>query len=213
MNGVAFCLVGIPPRPEPRPPQVRGSARRGADPGAAGVAGPCKGWLAAGVPCGGHRGHRFGVPGTGAEASGLALGKGQGGLEGGSGPGRWSGRLGIAGPPWATAGAAGPRLLSAFFRRGARRCFLCPSFRFPLARPRHSWREREWGKGFPEREVLGHCGRTPPLDTLPSFHTHPLPGRPRDRLPSSISPPRPGEEERNRPLYPHQGPCQLIYPS
>lgn len=23
MNGVAFCLVGIPPRPEPRPPQVR----------------------------------------------------------------------------------------------------------------------------------------------------------------------------------------------
>lgn len=23
MNGVAFCLVGIPPRPEPRPPKVR----------------------------------------------------------------------------------------------------------------------------------------------------------------------------------------------
>lgn len=34
MNGVAFCLVGIPPRPEPRPPQVRAQ-----DPGHAG-AGP-----------------------------------------------------------------------------------------------------------------------------------------------------------------------------
>lgn len=37
MNGVAFCLVGIPPRPEPRPPQVRALGQgRGADPGAAG---------------------------------------------------------------------------------------------------------------------------------------------------------------------------------
>lgn len=32
MNGVAFCLVGIPPRPEPRPPQVRSQ-----NPGQAGV--------------------------------------------------------------------------------------------------------------------------------------------------------------------------------
>lgn len=36
MNGVAFCLVGIPPRSEPRPPQVRRSAR-GGGPGTAGA--------------------------------------------------------------------------------------------------------------------------------------------------------------------------------
>lgn len=36
MNGVAFCLVGIPPRPEPRPPQVRAQdmGQAGAGPGA-----------------------------------------------------------------------------------------------------------------------------------------------------------------------------------
>lgn len=45
------------------------------------------------------------------------------------------------------AGVGGPRLLSGIFRRGARRCFLCPSFRFPLARPPHSWSHREWGRG------------------------------------------------------------------
>lgn len=51
MNGVAFCLVGIPPRPEPRPPQVRRSAWgeggsrhcRGSG-GRARVAGPLLGW-------------------------------------------------------------------------------------------------------------------------------------------------------------------------
>lgn len=53
-----------------------------------------------------------------------------------AGPGR-SGRRG--GRP--------ARLLSGIFRRGARRRFLCPSFRFPLARPPHSWSHREWGRG------------------------------------------------------------------
>uniref|UniRef100_A0A8D2D6I3 Rho GTPase activating protein 23 n=1 Tax=Sciurus vulgaris TaxID=55149 RepID=A0A8D2D6I3_SCIVU len=33
MNGVAFCLVGIPPRPEPRPPQLPLGPRDGCSPG------------------------------------------------------------------------------------------------------------------------------------------------------------------------------------
>lgn len=78
-----------------------------------------------------------------------------------------------------------------FFRRGACRRFLCPSFRFPLARPRHSWREREWGRGFPERDVLGHCGRTPPSQR----YTSPRPGR-RAAWPESADPLGRREEKR-----------------
>ncbi|XP_029401749.1 rho GTPase-activating protein 23-like, partial [Mus pahari] len=33
MNGVAFCLVGIPPRPEPRPPQLPLGPRDGCSSG------------------------------------------------------------------------------------------------------------------------------------------------------------------------------------
>lgn len=54
--------------------------------------------------------------------------------------------VGVGARP-AAAGVGGPRLLSGIFRRGARRRFLCPSFRFPLARPPHSWSHREWGRG------------------------------------------------------------------
>lgn len=50
------------------------------------------------------------------------------------------------GPP-GSGGGRPARLLSGIFRRGARRRFLCPSFRFPLARPPHSWSHREWGRG------------------------------------------------------------------
>lgn len=50
-------------------------------------------------------------------------------------------------PRWPRSGGGGPRLLSGIFRRGNCRRFLCPSFRFPLARPRHSWRERCGGGG------------------------------------------------------------------
>lgn len=193
MNGVAFCLVGIPPRPEPRPPQVRALGQgRGADPGAAGelaAGGRGRGALArraqpGGARCG-HRGHgcwelRL-VVGRGGSRSESCPGQGAGRRKAGRGPGRARGCQGrghrpgqpCQAPSGRAAGAGGPRLLSGFFRRGACRCFLCPSFRFPLARPRHSWSEREWGRGFPERDVLGHWGRTPPSPR----HTRPLPGR------------------------------------
>lgn len=212
MNGVAFCLVGIPPRPEPRPPQVRalgqgrgriqelpGSWRQGrgrgaparrAQPGAhgAGTAGTAAGNLG------------WWRAGEGAAARG-ALGRAAGRRKAGRGPGRARGCQGrghapgrrCQAPRGRAAGARGPRLLSGFFRRGICRRFLCPSFRFPLARPRHSWREREWGRGFPERDVLGHCGRTPPSPR----HTRPLPGRTAGRASGSRSaaPRAPGGRE------------------
>lgn len=114
--------------------------------------GQCPGWGHC-APVGGHRcGNlvsRWGVAGGTA-----ALGRGWRGPPRGAppmGPG-----LPGPGPPrrwWCqalggrAAGVGGPRLLSGIFRRGARRRFLCPSFRFPLARPPHSWSHREWGRG------------------------------------------------------------------
>lgn len=215
MNGVAFCLVGIPPRPEPRPPQVRALGQgRGADPGAAGelAAGPgSRRPRSAGTAWGARRGHR----GHGCRELGLVAERGGGRSErcpgeragrrkAGRGPGRVRGCQGrghrpgrrCQAPRGRAAGAGGPRLLSGFFRRGACRRFLCPSFRFPLARPRHSWREREWGRGFPERDVLGHCGPTPPSP----LHTRPLPGRTARQASGSGSaaPLAPGEEKQAR---------------
>lgn len=100
--------------------------------------------------------------------------------------------------------------MSGFFRRGDCRRFLCPSFRFPLARPRHSWREREWGRGFPEWDVLGHYGRTPPSPR----HTRPPPSRiaRRAALHASAAPLGPRKEKWARVSRPCWRGCPAFCP-
>lgn len=108
-------------------------------------------------------------------------------------------------------GGGGPRLLSGVCRRGAYRRFLCPSFRFPLARPRHSWRESGGGGG--SRSGTSLAGRA-------TGRPFPAPGPPLAGLERSTAPqarahrpqvlgqrPRPGTPQPCRRGCPRQ--CRL----
>lgn len=93
MNGVAFCLVGIPPRSEPRPPQVRRSARGGVVRALPGLAvGPGRGAPA----------RRAQRRAQGAGTAGTAAGD-----AGRRGPGGRRGRGAERELPWAGGGAGG----------------------------------------------------------------------------------------------------------
>lgn len=206
-------LPGRDPAPPgaPAPQGEDAEPGEGADPGAngklaagAGVAAPPLGghslgrtarapraWLQ-GTSAGGRGGGRSAsCPGQGAERK--KAGRGPGLARGCQGRGHRPGRRCQA-PGGRAAGAGGPRLLSGFSRRGACRRFLCPSFRFPLARPRHSWREREWGRGSRSGMSLATVAGHP----LPAPHSPRCGAGPPDEL-SGAGPPPPTPGKRNRP--------------
>lgn len=209
-------LPGRDPAPPgaPAPQGEDAEPGEGADPAAngklaagAGVAAPPLGghslgrtarapraWLQ-GTSAGGRGGGRSAsCPGQGAERK--KAGRGPGLARGCQGRGHRPGRRCQA-PGGRAAGAGGPRLLSGFSRRGACRRFLCPSFRFPLARPRHSWREREWGRGSQSGMSLATVAGHP----LPAPHSPRCWAGPPDEL-SGAGPPPPTPGKRNRPGTP-----------
>lgn len=133
MNGVAFCLVGIPPRPEPRPPQVRAQSqgRAGRDQG------PRPGWGHC-AHVGGHCGGELGVPLRSRRRNGCAR-PGRGGgpprrVPDGPGvtrPGPHS-RLAVPGPGRPGSGGGRPAPFVRDFQAGRPPPFPLPKFSFSV---------------------------------------------------------------------------------